>query len=94
MQKITILLVLLEVGKCVVEQLKSVIFYIDGTLAETEIKGHRIAFNKAFFAAGLDWFLDETLYGQLLAVTGGKERIAHYLSAFILALSMTIISHF
>jgi HAD superfamily hydrolase (TIGR01509 family) len=81
-QKLAILLVLLKVEKCVVEQLKAVIFDVDGTLAETERKGHRIAFNQAFSAAGLDWFWDETLYGQLLAVTGGKERIAYYLSAF------------
>jgi len=66
----------------VVYELKAVIFDVDGTLAETERDGHRIAFNQAFFTLGLDWFWDETLYGQLLAVAGGKERIAYYLSAF------------
>jgi beta-phosphoglucomutase-like phosphatase (HAD superfamily) len=38
------------------------------------------AFNAAFREAGLDWHWDEALYGELLAVTGGKERIAHYVS--------------
>lgn len=64
------------------KQLKAVIFDVDGTLAETERDGHRVAFNNAFVDAGLDWNWDENLYGQLLAVTGGKERIRYYLSDF------------
>ena len=63
-------------------QLKAVIFDVDGTLAETERDGHRIAFNKAFTDAKLDWHWDEALYGKLLAVTGGKERIRYFLSDF------------
>ena len=58
--------------------IKAVIFDVDGTLAETE-EVHRIAFNRAFAAAGLDWNWDQGLYRKLLKVTGGKERIAHYL---------------
>ena len=57
--------------------LSALIFDVDGTLAETE-ELHREAFNKAFAAAALDWHWDQALYGQLLAVSGGKERIAHY----------------
>lgn len=64
------------------KHLKAVIFDVDGTLAETERHGHRIAFNRAFADAGLDWHWDEHLYGQLLAVTGGKERIQYYLENF------------
>lgn len=64
------------------DQLKAIIFDVDGTLAETERDGHRVAFNLAFTDAGLDWFWDEELYGKLLAVTGGKERIRYYLSDF------------
>jgi HAD superfamily hydrolase (TIGR01509 family) len=64
------------------KQLKAIIFDVDGTLSETERDGHRVAFNRAFSEAGLDWFWDEALYGQLLAVTGGKERIRYYLSEF------------
>jgi HAD superfamily hydrolase (TIGR01509 family) len=57
--------------------LSALIFDVDGTLAETE-EIHRIAFNEAFTAAGLPWHWDQALYGELLAVTGGKERMAHF----------------
>jgi len=62
--------------------LKALIFDVDGTLADTERDGHRIAFNEAFRQAGLDWHWDIPLYGALLAVTGGKERIRFYLEQF------------
>ena len=58
--------------------LNAIIFDVDGTLADTERDGHRPAFNAAFAEADLDWQWDEALYGKLLAVTGGKERIKHY----------------
>ncbi|MDO8825290.1 HAD family hydrolase [Methylophaga sp.] len=64
------------------KQLKAVIFDVDGTLAETERDGHRIAFNRAFADAGLDWHWDEQLYGKLLSITGGKERLQYYLENF------------
>jgi len=60
--------------------LKGLIFDVDGTLADTERDGHRPAFNAAFREAGLDWHWDEALYGELLAVTGGKERMLHFAS--------------
>jgi HAD superfamily hydrolase (TIGR01509 family) len=60
----------------------AVVFDVDGTLAETERDGHRVAFNRAFAEAGLPWQWDEALYGQLLAVTGGKERITRYAQRF------------
>jgi len=59
--------------------LKALIFDVDGTLAETERDGHRVAFNAAFRDLGLEWDWDEALYGQLLRVPGGRERIAHYI---------------
>jgi beta-phosphoglucomutase-like phosphatase (HAD superfamily) len=59
--------------------LEAFLFDVDGTLADTERDGHRVAFNRAFAEAGLDWQWSEELYGRLLAVTGGKERIRHYL---------------
>jgi HAD superfamily hydrolase (TIGR01509 family) len=60
-------------------QLTALIFDVDGTLAETE-EIHRLAFNEAFAAAGLPWEWDQATYGKLLAVTGGKERMAHFQS--------------
>jgi len=60
-------------------ELRALLFDVDGTLADTERDGHRVAFNRAFKEAGLDWDWTVPLYGELLAVTGGKERIQHYL---------------
>lgn len=62
--------------------LQALIFDVDGTLADTERDGHRVAFNLAFKEAGLDWHWSVQLYGELLAVTGGKERMAYYLEHF------------
>ncbi len=62
--------------------LSALLFDVDGTLADTERDGHRVAFNRAFAEAGLDWDWSEVLYGKLLAVTGGKERIRYYLDNF------------
>jgi len=62
--------------------LQALIFDVDGTLADTERDGHRVAFNQAFKQAGLDWHWSVELYGKLLAVTGGKERMAYYLQKF------------
>lgn len=62
--------------------LQAVIFDVDGTLADTERDGHRVAFNAAFREAGLDWEWDVPLYGELLAVTGGKERMKRYVERY------------
>jgi HAD superfamily hydrolase (TIGR01509 family) len=62
--------------------LKALLFDVDGTLADTERDGHRPAFNAAFREFGLDWDWEVDLYGQLLAVTGGKERIRFYVDSF------------
>ncbi|WP_375454057.1 HAD-IA family hydrolase [uncultured Methylobacterium sp.] len=59
--------------------LKALIFDVDGTLAETEDL-HRQAFNRAFAMLGLPWTWDAGLYADLLAVMGGKERLAHYIA--------------
>lgn len=58
--------------------LQAVIFDVDGTLADTERDGHRVAFNRAFAQSGLDWNWSVATYGELLTVTGGKERIRHF----------------
>lgn len=62
--------------------LKALLFDVDGTLADTERDGHRPAFNAAFKEYGLDWDWDIALYGKLLAVTGGKERMKYYVENF------------
>ena len=61
---------------------KAIIFDVDGTLADTE-DAHRIAFNKAFAENNLLWDWDVTLYGKLLKVTGGKERIKYFVEDFL-----------
>jgi HAD superfamily hydrolase (TIGR01509 family) len=58
--------------------IKALIFDVDGTLADTE-EVHRQAFNAAFANAGLDWIWTRPVYRELLAVTGGKERIAAFI---------------
>ncbi len=57
--------------------LRAIVFDVDGTLSETE-ELHRRAFNETFADLGLDWHWDRRLYGALLKVTGGKERLTHY----------------
>ena len=57
--------------------LQALIFDVDGTLADTE-ETHRLAFNRAFTEAGLDWEWTPELYAELLTISGGRERIRHY----------------
>ncbi len=60
-----------------VAQAETLIFDVDGTLAETEAI-HRRAFNAAFLEFGIDWYWDRRTYKKLLRVSGGKERIRAY----------------
>jgi HAD superfamily hydrolase (TIGR01509 family) len=57
--------------------IKSILWDVDGTLAETERDGHLKAFNQAFEALGLPWRWSEQRYAELLAVAGGRERLLH-----------------
>jgi HAD superfamily hydrolase (TIGR01509 family) len=59
--------------------LRALIWDVDGTVAETERDGHRVAFNRAFEEAGAPWRWDVAEYAELLEVTGGRERILAYL---------------
>lgn len=63
-------------------KLKALIFDVDGTIADTEQHGHRVAFNLAFAETGWDWDWSVPLYGELLTVAGGKERIRFYLDQY------------
>ena len=58
--------------------IQALIFDVDGTLADTE-EAHRVAFNLAFQRYKLDWVWAPARYRELLNVTGGKERMAHYI---------------
>lgn len=58
--------------------MKALIFDCDGVLVDTERDGHRVAFNMAFAEKGFDFEWSEELYGELLSVAGGKERMRHY----------------
>lgn len=58
-------------------RLRALLWDVDGTLAETERDGHRVAFNRAFEACGLAWRWDEVHYGELLRIAGGRERLLH-----------------
>ena len=59
-------------------ELKAVIFDVDGTLAETEKDGHRVAYNQAFSELGIDWHWTTEEHGKLLSIAGGKERLRQY----------------
>lgn len=63
-------------------KLEALIFDVDGTLSENERDGHLVAFDRAFAEAGLDWRWDVELYGDLLSVAGGKERLAYYIARY------------
>jgi HAD superfamily hydrolase (TIGR01509 family) len=62
--------------------MRALLFDCDGVLVDTERDGHRVAFNQAFAAKGISAVWDEVLYGELLRVAGGKERISSYFDAW------------
>ncbi|MBW3643976.1 MAG: HAD-IA family hydrolase, partial [Actinobacteria bacterium] len=61
--------------------MEAVILDVDGTLADSERDGHRVAFNLAFDEFGLDHQWDVETYGRLLEVTGGQRRLHAYFEA-------------
>lgn len=62
-------------------ELKALIFDVDGTMADTERDGHRVAFNLAFAEDGLSVRWDIPTYGEYLKIAGGKERIRNIVAA-------------
>ena len=61
--------------------LRALIWDVDGTVAETEAQGHRLAFNSAFEAWGLPWRWSVAQYGEWLHVSGGRERLLAYMDS-------------
>jgi HAD superfamily hydrolase (TIGR01509 family) len=61
--------------------LRALLWDVDGTLAETERDGHRLAFNRAFAEADLPIHWDAATYGDWLGISGGRERITAQLLA-------------
>lgn len=62
--------------------LKALIFDCDGVLVDTERDAHRVGFNRAFAEHGIDAEWDVELYGKLLLVAGGKERMRAYFDEY------------
>lgn len=57
----------------------ALLFDCDGVIAETERDAHRVTFNMAFKEKNVATEWDEELYGELLKIGGGKERMtAHF----------------
>lgn len=54
-------------------------FDMDGVIIDTEKDGHRVAFNETFKEFGFDVHWDVEYYGELLKISGGKERMKHHL---------------
>ena len=59
-------------------ELAALMLDVDGTIAESE-DAHREAFNAAFKEFGVAWHWDQAIYRDLLGVSGGRERIRHYI---------------
>lgn len=63
--------------------LKAVLFDVDGTMADTEPKGHLPSYNSAFKKLGLNWKWTRKFYRHdLLQLSGGRERIDHFLQEY------------
>ena len=62
--------------------MQALIFDCDGVLVDTERDGHRVAFNRAFEALDIDADWSVELYGELLLIGGGKERMRHYFDTY------------
>ena len=58
--------------------LEAVFWDVDGTIADTELCGHRVAFNMAFKDFNLDWHWTENKYLGLLKISGGLNRILYF----------------
>jgi HAD superfamily hydrolase (TIGR01509 family) len=55
--------------------MKALIFDCDGVLADTELHGHLVAFNRMWQKADVSWRWSEQQYAEKLKIGGGKERM-------------------
>ena len=55
--------------------MRALIFDCDGVLADTELHGHLVAFNRMWQKAGVPWRWSEQQYAEKLKIGGGKERM-------------------
>lgn len=60
-------------------ELQALLFDLDGTLVDTE-ELHRQSFNQAFLDFELRWDWSPDVYTELLAVSGGRDRIQAYIA--------------
>ncbi len=65
--------------------LSAILLDVDGTIANTE-ELHRCSYNYAFNYYNLNWEWGDSLYNELLMITGGKERIRYFIKKFEVAL--------
>ena len=63
--------------------IEALVFDVDGTIADTE-EAHRQAFNDAFDEHRLGWHWTRSGYADLLAVSGGRERMRRHLDSLAL----------
>lgn len=63
----------------------TLVFDCDGVLSDTERYGHLPAFNATFREFGLPVQWSEAEYGELLRISGGKERMATLLTSTFVA---------
>ena len=59
-------------------ELRAVFWDVDGTLADSEMEGHRPAYNVAFVKEGLSWHWDKNTYARLLFIAGGYHRLQSF----------------
>ena len=73
-------------------QLRAVFWDVDGTLADTEMDGHRPAFNAAFAELDVPIVWEPELYADLLSIPGGLRRVRIHAERLGLSLSESKLS--
>ena len=63
-------------------KIQALLFDCDGVLAETERDGHRVAYNRAMQELGVEAEWSEEEYGELVLISGGKERLKYFFDKY------------